>query len=182
MWTITIVCTTFRLFVLQQHSLFYFPCNWRLWSFASMRITCVDVADSWLRAAAAPWSSLSEIHTHNGDTNSALLPSATRLDPTRSTVNNAQTRSDQPIPSNVPSGLETRSPVPPQLCISTKRRVGSRRCVLPKLKISSGTNTTLIYWRFSSVTNDESRAQCVSEEIMVISKKWSHKIGLTGMV
>jgi len=84
-------------------------------------------------------------YTHNGDTNSALLASTTRLNPTRSTVNNAQTRSDQPIPSNVPSGLETRSPVPPQPRISTKRRVGSRSCVLSVLKISSQAPTLPLF-------------------------------------
>jgi hypothetical protein len=62
-------------------------------------------------------------YTHNGVSSSALLAFSSR--PTGSTVNNAQTRNNRPIPSNVPSGLDTWSPVPPELRISTKRRPGS---------------------------------------------------------
>jgi hypothetical protein len=87
-------------------------------SAARMAQTCYDVSQH--QAARA-------IYTHNGVRTAALLATDSR--PTGLTVNNAQTRSNRPIPSNVPPGLDTRSLVPPELRISTKRRAGSHTVV-----------------------------------------------------
>ena len=60
-------------------------------------------------------------------------------DPTGPTVNNAQTRTSQPIPANVPSGLG----VPPQHRVSTKRRA---RCIIH----TPGSDSKLQYFSFFS--------------------------------